>query len=297
MTDYERIEGVIRALERHGGAPPDLDTMASWAGLSPSHFHRLFSRWAGVTPKVFFQCLTLARAKALLASGNSVLASAVGAGLSGPGRLHDLCVGIEAATPGEIKSGGAGWELRAGFGGSPFGPCLIAESPRGICHLSFEGEDTGTLDAVQRVWPKASLVRDDAFARDRLSRIFDLGGPVTRGGGLRALVRGTEFQVRVWRALLRIPFGSLVSYGELAKAVGHPGASRAVGTAVGANPIAYLIPCHRVIREGGALGQYGGGKERKRVILAWEGTRTPGVTRAGGASSPEAFLQARNGGP
>jgi AraC family transcriptional regulator of adaptative response/methylated-DNA-[protein]-cysteine methyltransferase len=270
MHDYDRVERVIHKLERHSEAQPDLETMASWAGLSPHHFHRLFSRWAGVTPKDFVQCLTMPRAKALLSEGRAVLETAVAAGLSGPGRLHDLCVAFESASPGEIKSAGAGLTLTVGYGDSPFGPCLLAESPRGICHLSFDLGRTVGMGPIQAAWPNARLKRDDGFAERRLAQIFRPGGPRHEGGGLRAFVSGTAFQVRVWRALLRIPFGNLASYGDIAKAVGSPGASRAVGTAVGSNPIAYLIPCHRVIRESGVLGEYGGGKERKRAILAWE---------------------------
>jgi AraC family transcriptional regulator of adaptative response/methylated-DNA-[protein]-cysteine methyltransferase len=193
------------------------------------------------------------------------------AGLSGAGRLHDLCINLEAASPGEIKAGGEGWTIVAGYAESPFGECLIAESPRGICHLSFEDE----WARIECDWPNAELVRDDQKADEICESIFlegrSLSQPgTTRRSSLRLLVRGTAFQVKVWRALLEIPQGKLASYGRLAELVGNPKASRAVGTAVGNNPIGYLIPCHRVIRETGAMGGYRWGAERKRAIQVWE---------------------------
>jgi AraC family transcriptional regulator of adaptative response/methylated-DNA-[protein]-cysteine methyltransferase len=271
MNEYERVARVIRHLESHHGEQPDLATLAHVAGLSPHHFHRLFSAWAGITPKDFLQCLTLARAKTLLQKGASVLDAALSAGLSGPGRLHDLCIALEAATPGEVKSGGAGWTLSAGFADSPFGRCLIGESPRGLCHLSFhDGHGAAALTALQAHWPTARLKRADASAERLAGEIF---APPTEQSGrpaLRAFVKGTEFQVRVWRALLQVPPGALISYGRLAAAIDEPGAARAVGAAVGCNPLAYLIPCHRVIRQTGVIGDYHWGTVRKRAMLAWE---------------------------
>jgi AraC family transcriptional regulator of adaptative response/methylated-DNA-[protein]-cysteine methyltransferase len=275
MDDYERIARVIRYLDAHRAEQPDLAALAAYAGLSPFHFHRLFSAWAGITPKDFLQCLTLAHAKDLLLKGESVLQAAVGAGLSGPGRLHDLCVSLEAASPGELKSGGAGWTIMAGFAASPFGRYLVGEGPRGICHLSFiePGVETAALDNLRAEWPGARLRRDDAAAASLAAHIFDRGAHVGTRPALRACVRGTAFQVRVWRALLRIPPGALVSYGRLAAALGAPKAARAVGTAVGRNPLAYLVPCHRVIRETGVLGGYRWGAMRKQALLAWESGR------------------------
>lgn len=272
MNDYERIARVIRYLGEHQAEQPDLAALAAYAGLSPFHFHRLFSAWAGITPKDFLQCLTLARAKSVLRNGEGVLDAAVAAGLSGPGRLHDLCVGLEAASPGEIKSGGAGWTITAGFAASPFGRYLAGEGPRGICHLAFiePGTEAAALEALRAEWPGARLRHDDAAAADLAARIFERAAPAGSRPVLRACVRGTAFQVRVWRALLHIPPGALVSYGRLAAALGAPKAARAVGTAVGRNPLAYLIPCHRVIRETGAFGDYRWGVARKRALLAWE---------------------------
>ena len=264
MNDYERVARIIRYLDAHSEEQPGLDVLAAEAGLSESHFHRLFSRWAGVTPKDFLQCLTAEKARERLQRGESVLDAALGAGLSSPGRLHDLCVTLEAASPGEIKAGGEGWEIVAGFAETPFGLACLAHGPRGLCHLAFvENEDRGPLEAA---WPKAQIRWSDASVCGMAAQIFQPG----QGSALKAFVRATPFQLRVWRALLRIPTGSVVSYGHLAKAIGSPGASRAVGTAVGANPLAYLIPCHRVIRETGVIGQYRWGHERKCALLARE---------------------------
>ena len=272
MDDYQRIARVIRYLDAHHGEQPNLQVLATCVGLSPFHFHRLFSSWAGITPKDFLQCLTLAHARELLREGASVLDAALISGLSGPGRLHDLCVTVEAASPGEVKSGGAGWTISAGLAESPFGACVIAEGPRGICHLAFVASDDGAaeLATVQECWPKARLRRDDTAAAHVATRIFQHPGPSNARLALRAYVRGSAFQVRVWRALLQVRPGTLVSYGRLAAALGQPSAARAVGTAVGRNPLAFLIPCHRVIRETGVVGDYRWGTTRKRAILAWE---------------------------
>jgi AraC family transcriptional regulator of adaptative response/methylated-DNA-[protein]-cysteine methyltransferase len=271
MNDYERIARVIRHLDENQAEQPDLAALAKRAGLSPFHFHRLFSTWAGVTPKDFLQCLTLARVKQSLQSGKSILDSSLDAGLSGPGRAHDLCVNLEAASPGEMKSGGAGWMLIAGFAETPFGKCLIAESPRGICHLAFiePEEKDAAWNELHANWPNARLRRNDSAAAKIAAQIFTRT-PRRCRADLRAFVQGTPFQVRVWRALVEIPPGQLTSYGRLASSLGIPNAARTVGSAVGANSISYLIPCHRVIRETGVIGEYRWGKFRKRALLAWE---------------------------
>jgi AraC family transcriptional regulator of adaptative response/methylated-DNA-[protein]-cysteine methyltransferase len=272
MNDYERIALVIRYLDEYHTEQPDLATLARRVGLSQFHFHRLFSAWAAITPKDFLQCLTLSHAKALLQKGQTVLDAALSSGLSGPGRLHDLCVGLDAASPGELKSGGEGWTISAGFAQSPFGRCLVGESPRGICHLSFlESQDGAAEWATLRVdWPQARLHRDDSTASALARRVFEPAACACPRPALRAFVRGTAFQVRVWQALLRVQPGTLVSYGHLAAALDKPAAARAVGSAVGQNPVAYIIPCHRVIRETGAIGGYRWGQVRKRVMVAWE---------------------------
>jgi AraC family transcriptional regulator of adaptative response/methylated-DNA-[protein]-cysteine methyltransferase len=282
MNDYERIARVIRYLDEHHTEQPALSQLAGCVGLNLFHFHRLFSTWAGVTPKDFLQCLTLAHAKQLLRQGESVLDTALTAGLSGPGRLHDLCVNLESASPGEMKSGGALWTINAGFAESPFGTCLVAESPRGICHLSFveTGIESTTWSILQNDWPNAQFRRNDSKAARIIRQIF--APPADEGSRtpLRALVKGTPFQLRVWRALLQIPAGQLTTYGRMAGAVGKPAAARAVGAAVGQNPLACLIPCHRVIRETGVVGGYRWDRTRKRALLAWESAREQAAARA-----------------
>ena len=284
MNDYERIASVIRFLGRHHTEQPDLNQLATAAGLSPFHFHRLFSTWAGVTPKDFLQCLTLEHVKQLLIEGNNVFDTALDAGLSGPGRLHDLCVTLEAASPGEMKNGGAGMQIDYGFTETPFGEALIAETKRGICHLSFvDGNGrNGARDFLTSEWPNAKLQRADRRAEELAGKIFAQPRQNQSVRPLRAFVRGTPFQVRVWRALLSVPTGSLTTYGRLAQAIGQSKAARAVGSAVGANPISFVIPCHRVIRETGALGNYGGGRIRKRAIVGWELSSRPHSIGVGG---------------
>jgi AraC family transcriptional regulator of adaptative response/methylated-DNA-[protein]-cysteine methyltransferase len=209
MNDYQRIAAVIRYLDERHTDQPDLARLSEYVGLSPFHFHRLFSTWAAITPKDFLQCLTLAHAKELLRKGESVMAAALKSGLSGPGRLHDLCVSLEAASPGELKSGGAGWTITAGYADSPFGPCLVAERPRGICRLAFVESENGEGEwrALQDSWPWALLHRDDVTAARLAERIFTRLGAAFSGPGLRAFVQGTAFQLRVWRALLQLEPG------------------------------------------------------------------------------------------
>jgi len=282
VNDYERIAKVIRYLDTYQVAQPDLKELAGVIGLSEAHFHRLFSRWAGITPKDFLQCLTMAHAKQRLLSGDSVLASALHAGLSGPSRLHDLSITLEAASPGELKRKGEGWTLEYAFVESPFGRCLMAEGPRGIVHVGFvdDGEETALEDLRTR-WPRATL--DECVDLKQQGLAYFKCGPT--GQPLKAYVCGSDFQIKVWRALLAIPQGGLTTYGRLAKAVERPGSERAVGTAVGKNPLGVLIPCHRVIRETGALGGYRWGLERKRVLL---------IQEAGQADRVEAQVQAKN---
>jgi len=276
MTDYERIAAVIRYLDVHYIEQPGLDALAELVGLSPFHFHRLFVRWAGVTPREFLSCLTIADARVRLREGESVLTAALQTGLSGPGRLHDLAVRLEAASPGEIKAGGRGWTIVAGVGSTPFGPVRVGIAPRGFCHVAFlRGEDasdreTGT-SAILDEWPQARVEWDDLEIQRRVGGFFARPNSHEPNLKLKAIVRGTHFQVQVWRALLRIPPGCFASYGVVALALGRPAAARAVGTAVGKNPLAWLVPCHRVIRDTGVLGGYRWGRERKAAMAAWEG--------------------------
>jgi len=272
MNDYQRVEQLIRYIDDHRAEQPDLDTLAEQVGLSAFHLHRMFSKWAGITPKAFLKCLNLSHARSLLDAGGSVLDTALDTGLSGPGRLHDLCVSLEAASPGEVKSGGAGWAITAGFADTPFGTCLIGQNTRGICHLSFVSSKKKSegVAAILSDWPKAEIQWNDTQMAELASNIF--AGPSDRAdpGSLKALVRGTEFQVRVWRALLEIPSGTLTSYSRIAQSMGSPGATRAIASAIAKNSVAFLIPCHRVIRETGVIGEYRWGRSRKKAIVAWE---------------------------
>jgi AraC family transcriptional regulator, regulatory protein of adaptative response / methylated-DNA-[protein]-cysteine methyltransferase len=271
MSDYERVAKVIEYLDQHYAEQPDLATLAKQAGLSPSHFHRLFSRWAGTSPKDFLRCLTFEHARHLLEQGENVLETALDAGLSGPGRLHDLCLRLESASPGEIAAGGENWTIQAGVASSPFGPCLIGQSPRGVCHVAFfDSEEQAVWEDLQRRWPQSALSRNDAEAGRIANEVFNQPSGLPKRQPLRAFVKGTGFQVQVWRALMQVPHGCLTTYSRLAKAIGHPTAARAVGAAVGRNPLAYLIPCHRVIRETGVFGGYHWGSTRKKALLAFE---------------------------
>lgn len=270
MSSYARMERILRWLDENATSQPSLAELAGLAGLGESHFHHEFVRWTGVTPKDFVQCLTLSDARVRLARGETVTDAAAEVGLSGAGRLHDLCVSLEAATPGEIRSGGAGIGIRWGEAESPFGLCRIGETERGICLLAFLGDENADPAGAWLRFPKAEWSRDDRWAAERIAEVFVPPVSVRSGSPLRAWVRGSAFQVKVWRALLTIPPGALSTYGRISESIGQPGAARAVGTAVGANPVAFLIPCHRVIRETGAISGYRWGVGRKRALLAWE---------------------------
>lgn len=273
MNDYDRIEKTIRYLEKHFQEQPSLEAMARWIHLSPFHFQRLFQRWAGVSPKQFVQYLTAQQAKQRLLESRSVLEAAYDAGLSGPGRLHDLMVTVEAMTPGEFKARGKGMTIEWGVHPTPFGEAFLALTPRGICGLSFLKSENSKLTFLQfqKQWPQAKLVKNAGSTLKVIRRIFGTDSPER---DLKILLRGTEFQLKVWEALLKIPAGLVRSYQDIAKEIQSPGASRAVGTAVGQNAIAYLIPCHRVIRETGILGDYRWGSSRKKAMLGWEAAQT-----------------------
>lgn len=266
---YDRMARAIRYLDEHYADRPGLAQMASAAGLSPFHFSREFRRWTGLAPTQYLKQLALDAAKAELESRGTVIAAACAGGLSGGGRLHDLFVTLDAVTPGEFKSGGAGLELAVGMAETPFGRALLAWSPRGLMHLSFadDAEPAARRNTVAR-WPNAIWRQDDEGARQLVRRIFGGGN-----GELRLLVQGTNFQVQVWRALLDLGARGATTYSDLARRIGRPRATRAVGTAVGDNPVAWLIPCHRVLRKDGGLGGYRWGMDRKRAILAWEMAR------------------------
>lgn len=268
-TDFERIGRAIEFLDAEFREQPGLGDLASELNLSPFHLQRLFRRWAGVSPKSFLQLVTHAHARELLEGHASVLDTAYEVGLSGPGRLHDLFVKVEAMTPGEVKAMGAGLIMRWGIHETPFGPGLYVMSPRGFAGLAFaeqtEGSVAGALADMQSRWPLATFVEDASASRDLARRLYG-----DNPGAITVDLCGTPFQLQVWQALLAIPEGRPVTYSDLAAHIGKPKAVRAVGTAVGRNPISWLIPCHRVLRTSGALGGYHWGLTRKRAMIAWE---------------------------
>ena len=270
--DYARIEAAILYLEEHFRDQPGLDDVAREAGLSPHHFQRLFRRWAGISPKRFGQYLTLDYAKDQLEGSASILDAAYDAGLSGPSRLHDLFVTYEAMSPGAFKRRGEGVEIAYGLHPSPFGSCFVGQTSRGICALGFADGGEGNGEAVraefERRWPAARFHEDRAATAHVAARIF--GERPADSTPLRLAVAGTNFQLKVWEALLRIPPGRITSYHALGQALGLPRSARAVGGAVAANPVSYLIPCHRVIRHTGRISHYEWGRSRKRVMLGWE---------------------------
>ena len=266
---YETIAQAIRFIRENTREQPELEVVAAHVGLSPFHLQRTFSLWAGISPKRFLQFLTREHARSLLRNRHDVLAAAHEAGLSGPGRLHDLMLACDAVTPGEVRALGAGLEITYGFGPTPFGQVIAGVTSRGLCHLRFiEGsDDAGAITALCNDWPQARLRRDDAALAGTIGGLF-VGD--NRQAPLHLLLRGTNFQIKVWEALLTIAPGELVSFGTLAGIAGNPRAQRAVGTALAHNRIALLIPCHRVIRENGDIGQYRWGSERKAALLAYE---------------------------
>jgi AraC family transcriptional regulator of adaptative response/methylated-DNA-[protein]-cysteine methyltransferase len=268
--NYSRIAAAIEYLRAHFREQPSLETVAAAVHLSPAHFQRLFSEWAGVSPKQFLQYLSIDFARTRLRNGDrpSLFETALDTGLSSPSRLHELFVNIEAMTPAEFRDGGAGLHIRHSFADTPFGPVFIASTATGICRLVFTDDEAAARNALQQCFPKAILEAGATSVHDEALAFFrrDLN-PTSR---LRLHLRGTPFQLKVWEALLKIPAGEIRSYGDLAKEAGNPAASRAVGTAIGSNPVAVLIPCHRVIRSDGGLGGYMWGETRKQAILGWE---------------------------
>lgn len=274
MDTYQTIESIIRHLGDRFQDQPSLEDLAERSGLSPQHFQRVFKQWVGISPKQFLKYLTLEYAKSRLDRNASVLDASFDSGLSGPGRLHDLFVSLESITPGEYKRGGEGLHIRYGIHASPFGNAVVARCERGLCGIFFlpEPDDRQAKEAIHEYWPGASTERSDTATKALAQTLF--GADRVNGPEKFSLyVRGTPFQVQVWRALLEIPPGSLTTYSEVAETIGRPGASRAVANAIGDNPIAWLIPCHRVIRKGGHLGGYRWGLPRKKVMLAWEASR------------------------
>lgn len=272
--DYEVVEKAIDFLEAHQGMQPSLCEIASAVNLSEFHFQKLFSRWVGISPKRFLQFLTKEHAKRLLKKSHDLLDVTYDSGLSSPGRLHDLFVHCEAVTPGEYKASGKGLSIRYGFAFSPFGKCMVATTDRGVCTLQFAKNFTESrlVQWLESQWPFAQLNRDDRLIHCLAQKIFGFD-TVKAPSPLYLFIKGTNFQIKVWEALMAIPFGAAVTYGDIADFIGSPGATRAVGTAVGKNPIPFIVPCHRVIRKMGEFGNYGGGRSRKKAMIAWESAR------------------------
>jgi AraC family transcriptional regulator of adaptative response/methylated-DNA-[protein]-cysteine methyltransferase len=270
-ADYDVVRRAIGHIRDHWREQPEIDAIAEAAGVTPTELHHLFRRWAGLTPKAFLQALTLDGARQLLRDSASVLDATYEVGLSGPGRLHDLFVTHEAMSPGEWKAGGQGTTIRFGFHPSPFGRALVMATERGLAGLAFAdvGEEASALADMKRRWPRANFVADDARTAPIAMRIFD-PSQWQQDRPLRVVLIGTDWEVRVWEALLKIPMGSVATYSGIARKVCTPNAARAVGAAIGKNPVAFVVPCHRVIGKAGALTGYHWGITRKHAMLGWE---------------------------
>jgi AraC family transcriptional regulator of adaptative response/methylated-DNA-[protein]-cysteine methyltransferase len=269
--DYKRIEKAIQFLAENFHSQPSLKEIAENIHVSEFHFQRLFTRWVGISPKRFLQFLTKEYAKTLLEKSINLLDVTYESGLTSPGRLHDLFVTCEAVTPGEYKTKGAGLEIAYGYHATPFGQIMLARTDRGICGLSFVkngGRQAVLADLINR-WTNAKLVENPQFTRPFVKRIFN-PSEEKNSVPLHLLLSGTNFQIKVWEALIKIPMGAVVSYESVAAHIGMPKASRAVGNAVGSNPVSFIIPCHRVIRKTAEFGNYGGGVARKMAMLGWE---------------------------
>lgn len=273
--DYERVAKSLAFITEHAREQPSLEQIAAHAGLSPAHFQRLFTRWAGIGPKQFLQSITIHEARALLQRSSNILDASFDAGLSGSSRLHDLFVTHEAMTPGAYRAGGEGLMISYGFHESPFGLCLVMATERGLAGIAFADsneDEAETLADMQKRWPRATYVEESGETKTYISRLFD---PCRwdAGNPLKLILIGGEFDISVWTVLLDIPMGCAVTYADIALKIGKPGAARAVGSAVGRNPISFAVPCHRVLRKDGAFGGYHWGMTRKRALIGWEAAR------------------------
>ncbi|WP_316834637.1 methylated-DNA--[protein]-cysteine S-methyltransferase [Pedobacter nutrimenti] len=271
--DYERIAEAIAFLKNNFKAHPKLDEAAEHVHLSPFHFQRMFQDWAGVTPKQFLQYLSVEHAKRLLMTTNATLFdTAYETGLSGTGRLYDLFVKVEGMTPGEYKNGGAALVINYTFADTPFGPVIVASTGKGICHMAFVDEgERNALENLKQIFPNA--IYNQLADRNQQNALFVFNQDWSKLDEIKLHLKGTDFQIKVWETLLSVPTGGLTTYADLARKSGYTRASRAVGTAVGKNPVAFLIPCHRVIKSTGEIGQYHWGAARKNVIIGWEAAR------------------------
>ncbi|PSL50278.1 AraC family transcriptional regulator of adaptative response/methylated-DNA-[protein]-cysteine methyltransferase [Chitinophaga niastensis] len=273
MDNYNKIATAIDYIKSNFREQPDLQEMAAAVHMSPFHFQRVFSEWAGVTPKKFLQYLTLEYAKNILKEDKAtVFDAAYEAGLSGTGRLHDLFINIESMTPGEFKNGGKALHINYSFAESPFGNIIVASTSKGICHMAFADDRTAALDTLTALFPHAQFTQVVDMIQQNTLYIFTQDW--SRLSEIKLHLKGTAFQIKVWEALLKIPMGDLTTYSQLAQKADSPGAFRAVGTAVGQNPVAFLIPCHRVIKSTGELGQYHWGDTRKMAMIGWEAAKT-----------------------
>lgn len=271
--NYERIAEAITYIRQHFKAQPGLDEVARKVHLSPYHFQRLFTDWAGVSPKKFLQYISAEHAKQILKDGQATLFDAAyETGLSGPGRLHDLFVTIEGMTPGEFKNGGENLSIHYSYAESPFGPLLVASTAKGICHMAFADDEKKALRDLQSQFPNARFRQMLDLIQQHALYIFTHDW--SRLHQVKLHLKGTAFQIKVWESLLKIPMGKLATYGDIARRIDSPNAYRAVGSAVGENPVAFLIPCHRVIQSTGLFGQYHWGSTRKTAMIGWEAAKT-----------------------
>lgn len=267
--NFERIAQAIDYIRANFQKQPDLDEVAEKIHLSPFHFQRLFTEWAGVSPKTFLQYISIEYAKDLLREKQATLFDAANeTGLSSTGRLHDLFIKIEGMTPGEYKNGGENLKINYSYSDTIFGKILVASTEKGICYIAFADDEAQTFQEFIRAYPKASLSNNSDSIQTNALGIFS--NDWSQLNEIKLHLKGTDFQVKVWEALLKVPQGKLITYGKMAEKIGNPNASRAVGSAVGDNPVAFLIPCHRVIQSGGNFGQYHWGSTRKTAMIGWE---------------------------
>lgn len=275
VTNYDRVATAIDYIRTHFKEQPDLNEVAEKVHLSPFHFQRLFTDWAGVSPKKFLQYLSIEHAKSMLQEkGTTLFDAAFDTGLSGTSRLHDLFIGIEGMTPGEYKNGGEALAINYSFAESPFGEIIVASTPKGICHLAFITNREAALAELKAQFPHAKYQQTVDLIQQNALYIFSQDWHSL--SEVKLHLKGTAFQLKVWEALLNIPMGRLSTYGSISETIGNPGAFRAVGSAIGQNPVAFLIPCHRVIRSTGDTGDYHWGSTRKKAMIGWEAARSAG---------------------
>lgn len=277
--DYQRIEKAITYLQQNYPAQPGLEELSDAIHLSPYHLQRLFKRWAGVTPKQFLQCVTVKHTNEFLHDGMTMLETSQAAGLSSSSRLHDLYINVHAMSPAQYRNKGQGMVIKYGYHPTPFGPVLVGMTDKGICTMHFSPGLDKAEDSLKQHWNNAEHVHDQNATAEVVEMLFSDARPARKV--LQLHLGGTNFQLKVWQALLEIPFGQVTNYGNIAATIGMPGASRAVGSAIGNNPVAYIIPCHRVIRASGVIGNYHWGEDRKKAILTWEQCQLASISACG----------------